>query len=121
MPVLVVDAANVVGSVPDGWWRDRAGAAARLHARLLAASLPYERVVVVLEGRARGGVPAGIAGNVHTVHASGAGDDELVAQCVAAASEGVTLVTADRGLIARVAQDAQVVGPARLLADLSST
>ena len=28
--VLVVDAANVVGSRPDGWWRDRAGAAARL-------------------------------------------------------------------------------------------
>jgi hypothetical protein len=22
---LVVDAANVVGSRPDGWWRDRAG------------------------------------------------------------------------------------------------
>ena len=36
--VLVVDAANVVGSVPDGWWRDRAGAAARLHAGLAARS-----------------------------------------------------------------------------------
>ena len=29
--VLVVDAANVVGSRPDGWWKDRAGAARRLH------------------------------------------------------------------------------------------
>jgi hypothetical protein len=28
--LLIVDAANVVGSVPDGWWRDRAGAARRL-------------------------------------------------------------------------------------------
>jgi len=28
--VLVVDVANVMGSRPDGWWRDRAGAAARL-------------------------------------------------------------------------------------------
>ncbi|ADP79241.1 hypothetical protein [Pseudofrankia inefficax] len=31
----VIDAANVVGSRPDGWWRDRPGAAARLHARIL--------------------------------------------------------------------------------------
>ena len=33
-PVIVVDAANVVGSVPDGWWRDRPGAASRLLTRL---------------------------------------------------------------------------------------
>ena len=31
MSVLLVDAANVVGSRPTGWWRDRAGAMARLH------------------------------------------------------------------------------------------
>ncbi|MGW2544789.1 hypothetical protein ACWC5I_28915, partial [Kitasatospora sp. NPDC001574] len=30
LPLLLVDAANVVGSVPDGWWRDRRGAAERL-------------------------------------------------------------------------------------------
>ena len=35
--VLVVDGANVVGSVPDGWWKDRPGAARRLHERLLVA------------------------------------------------------------------------------------
>jgi len=37
---IVVDVANVMGSRPDGWWRDRAGAAARLHAEVvrLAAS-----------------------------------------------------------------------------------
>ena len=37
---IVVDVANVMGSRPDGWWRDRAGAAARLHAEIvrLAAS-----------------------------------------------------------------------------------
>jgi hypothetical protein len=67
---IVVDAANVMGSRPDGWWRDRAGAAVRLHAELvrLAASgraiLPDETVppgesnppgfVMVLEGAARG-------------------------------------------------------------------
>ena len=46
---IVVDVANVMGSRPDGWWRDRAGAAVRLHAEIvgLAASgraiLPNER------------------------------------------------------------------------------
>jgi hypothetical protein len=46
---IVVDVANVMGSRPDGWWRDRAGAAVRLHAEVvrLAASgraiLPDER------------------------------------------------------------------------------
>ena len=34
---LVVDGANVVGSRPDGWWRDRAGAAARLAERIATA------------------------------------------------------------------------------------
>jgi hypothetical protein len=28
--VLLVDIANVMGSRPDGWWRDRAAAATRL-------------------------------------------------------------------------------------------
>jgi len=31
---IIVDGANVVGSRPDGWWRDRAGAALRLRAEL---------------------------------------------------------------------------------------
>jgi hypothetical protein len=37
---IVVDVANVMGSRPDGWWRDRAGAAVRLHTQIarLAAS-----------------------------------------------------------------------------------
>jgi 8-oxo-dGTP diphosphatase len=60
---IVVDVANVMGSRPDGWWRDRAGAAVRLHAELvrLAASgraiPPGENdppdFVMVLEGAAK--------------------------------------------------------------------
>lgn len=112
--VLVIDAANVVGSVPDGWWRDRAGAAARVHAGLPATTAGFDRVVFVLEGRARAGVPEGAEGGVVTVHAPGEGDDELVAQCAAAAGTGdvVTLATADRGLIARVTPlGVRIVGP----------
>lgn len=110
--VLVVDAANVVGSVPDGWWRDRAGAAARLHAALVADPGAYDRVVLVLEGRARAGSPAGDEGPVTTVHAPGSGDDTIAEQCRALAADGlaVTLATADRGLIERV-PGVRVVGP----------
>ena len=120
--VLVVDGANVVGSRPDGWWRDRAAAAARLHAGLLAADadtvLGAGSVVLVLEGRARPGVPEGVTGRVETVHAPGEGDAEIVDQAVIARDRGapVTVVTADRGLAARVvATGAEVVGPSWLL------
>lgn len=111
---LVVDGANVVGSVPDGWWRDRPGAAARVHAHLVSAPLPYDRVVLVLEGKARAGVPEGREGTVETCHAPGSGDDEIVDRCLALVEAGheVALATADRGLVARVADHGvQVVGP----------
>jgi hypothetical protein len=47
---VIVDGANVVGSRPDGWWRDRAGAAVRLHDELAklaargAAGIPAEQL-----------------------------------------------------------------------------
>ena len=119
MRVLVVDGANVVGSVPDGWWRDRATAAARLHHHLTSAELPYERVVLVLEGQARRRIPEGTTAvgelsAVETVHAPREGDDEIVARCVSAVEGGqeVTVATADRGLLARLdGLGVEVVGP----------
>lgn len=104
MRILVVDAANVVGSVPDGWWRDRAGAAARLHRALVSADLPFDAVELVLEGKARAGVPAGAEGAVTTTHAPGSGDDEIVRRCREHAASGaaVTIASADRGLLERL-------------------
>lgn len=106
---LIVDAANVVGSVPDGWWRDRPGAAARLHAALVAHPGAYARIVLVLEGRARGGVPEGVEGPVTTVHAPGSGDD-AIAELARTLDGDLALATADQGLIARV-PGVRVVGP----------
>lgn len=115
MLVLVVDAANVIGSRPDGWWQDRPGAAGRLHRALVAAALPYERVILVLEGRARAGVPEGSRGTVRTVHAPASGDELLVEVCESYAGAQLTLATADRGLIARVAAwGVTVLGPRTL-------
>ncbi|MCW2759600.1 MAG: hypothetical protein JWO46_3346 [Nocardioidaceae bacterium] len=115
--VLVVDGANVVGSRPDGWWKDRAGAARRLHDRLLVADLPHDEIVLVLEGGAKGGVPAGRDGDVVTVHAAKSGDDEIVARARAAADGAdVTVITADRMLQYRVAAvGATSLGPGWLL------
>jgi len=121
--VLVVDGANVVGSVPDGWWRDRARAAARLQAALKNADLPFDVVVLVLEGKARAGVQEGEAAGVTTVHAPRVGDDEIVAQCRAHAARGdaVTVATADRGLLSRLeAFGVMTVGPGALRAELAS-
>jgi hypothetical protein len=118
---LVVDGANVVGSRPDGWWRDRPGAARRLHEALLVADTSYDVIVLVLEGAAKAGVPAGREHHLRTVHARGSGDDTILAEARAAAEAGhrVSVVTADRALQARVqAVGAVALGPSWLLDQL---
>ena len=104
MRVLVVDGANVVGSRPDGWWRDRAGAAARLHSRLAVADTSYDEIVLVLEGQAKGGVPKGKDAHLRTVHAARDGDSAIAdeARSLRAQDADVVVVTADRGLQQRV-------------------
>ncbi|MFD3648507.1 NTP pyrophosphohydrolase [Streptomyces cyaneofuscatus] len=115
--LVIVDGANVVGSVPDGWWRDRRGAAERLRDSLVpyaADGLPGlpgpVEIVLVVEGAARG--VASVAG-VRVESAPGSGDD-LIAGLAAAAGpgRGCVVVTADRGLRQRVeAYGARCVGP----------
>ena len=102
--VLVVDAANVVGSRPDGWWKDRAGAARRLHEELLVGDTPHDEIVLVLEGAAKGVVKVGRDAHVRTVHAPKDGDSEIERQTRAALEAGsvVTVITADNCLRARV-------------------
>jgi hypothetical protein len=109
---LIVDGANVVGSVPDGWWRDRAAAAVRLRdalARRPATVLPGE-IVLVVEGAAR--AVSGITG-VRVVAAPGSGDDTIVELTRDAVSDrAVIVVTADRLLRERVRNlGARIMGP----------
>jgi predicted RNA-binding protein with PIN domain len=109
-PLLVVDAANVIGSRPDGWWKDRAGAARRL----LTSLAEYHQgpradtdITVILEGAAR---PAADAvtptPNFQVIQATHSGDDAIVEAVAAAFAETpareIVVVTADRGLRARV-------------------
>ncbi|WP_210505281.1 NUDIX domain-containing protein [Naasia sp. SYSU D00057] len=126
-PTLLVDVANVMGSRPDGWWRDRPGAAARLLAGLDALSsagvpaadlaLPGARwwphTVAVLEGQAKA---APDAAAVAVLRAERDGDS-AIADAVGAAPDPreVTVVTADRGLRDIVTgAGARVLGPGRL-------
>jgi hypothetical protein len=122
--LVVVDGANVVGSVPDGWWRDRRGAAVRLRDALAPQAVgglsgpgapqwarrgPLDLVLVV-EGAARG-VEA--TETVRVISAPGAGDDAIVDVVRREGAERRCLVvTADRGLRGRVeALGAEVCGP----------
>ena len=45
----LVDASNVIGSRPDGWWRDREGATERLLDALREFARGEDEVVVVLD------------------------------------------------------------------------
>lgn len=129
---VVVDGANVVGSRPDGWWRDRAGAAARLAARIDALLLSDPgaigdamgdaqapgRVLLVLEGAARAAATAPGSSALEVVRADRDGDTaiaELTAH-LAAGGDDVVVVTADRALRARVrAAGGRSTGPSTLL------
>ena len=115
--MLVIDAANVIGSRPTGWWRDRPGAArvftARVRATVVAGRLSPP-VTIVLEGHARVGADVADLDGVEVVHAPGEGDDTVAA--LAETSRDVVVVTADRGLAHRVrAVNGEVVGPSWLL------
>jgi hypothetical protein len=116
-PLVIVDAANVVGSVPDGWWRDRLAATERLRdslVRLAESGIPRAGVagpvelVLVVEGAAR--EVASVPG-VPVVAAAGSGDDAIV-DLVREAGRRCLVVTSDRGLRERVTGlGADVVGP----------
>ena len=115
--MLIVDAANVIGSRPTGWWRDRPGAARRFaeHVRRSVREGRLESpVVLVFEGQARKGADQGKTEGVEVVHATGEGDDTIVA--MGESHPGVVVVTADRELVERVrAVGGDVRGPSWLL------
>jgi 8-oxo-dGTP pyrophosphatase MutT (NUDIX family) len=141
---LVVDAANVVGSRPNGWWHDRLGAARRLRdqlgalardgitAPLLPAELQvggldglFPTVSLVVEGAARplAGEARDLAwwDSAITTHAAPHdGDASIVdlARESVARGEQALVVSADRALRRRLDARAHVAGPAWLIGRL---
>lgn len=122
---VIVDGNNVIGSRPDGWWRDRAGAARRLIASLQAlARRSGDQISVVLDGRPLGDVPEGVHAGVLVAYATRAGrdaaDDRIVTEVARdRAPASLVVVTSDRALADRVrALGASVEGAGSLLAQL---
>ncbi len=122
---LIVDGNNVIGSRPDGWWRDRAGASRRLITSLQNLAVRTgDRISVVLDGRPLAGLREGVHRGVLVAYATRAGrdaaDDRIVEE-VARDREpaSITVVTSDRGLAARVRDlGAIVIGAGTLLAEI---
>src|SRR4051812_49453514 len=103
-----------MGARPDGWWRDRAGAQARLVAALGALHAQTgEPVLVVFDGRPREHeAPAGVDVRFASRRGRDAADDDLAALAAAdPAPHELRVATSDAALAARVrAAGAEVVG-----------
>ena len=123
---VFVDGNNVMGSRPDGWWRDRAEATRRLIAEITPLALDHSGVwTIVFDGQ----VPSGMAPSqecltvVHTGHGRRDGADDRIVELVDALPEQSTslVYTSDAELRARVgALGAQVAGARALLKEIAA-
>ena len=115
----IVDGNNVFGARPDGWWRDRADAAARLAAEVdLWQRKMGHQVTLVFDGPGRAdltdlsreGFTIRFAGDAG--HAGRDAADHLIVELVAEAfvDPELTVVTSDAGLVARLPPGITIVG-----------
>jgi predicted RNA-binding protein with PIN domain len=117
---------NVIGSRPDGWWRDRDGAVRRLVGRLQRlAAAGRGPITLVADGRPLPDLLEGEHGGVTVLYAwpgRNAADDrivQLLEQC--ADPTEYVVATSDRALVARVRElRAEVRGARSLLEELDT-
>ncbi len=102
----IVDGMNVIGSRPDGWWRDRDGAVVDLTRRLGAwAAGSGDEVTAVFDGAPPAGLEDGAGGDISVVFTgrSASADDEIVRRVAADADPAsLRVVTSDAELAGRV-------------------
>jgi predicted RNA-binding protein with PIN domain len=123
----IIDGNNVMGSRPDGWWRDRHGAMRRLVAQLdaWAAEAGEDDVLVVFDGRPFSFEDT--ASGVEVAFATRAGRDAAdddIARIVAEDDDpaSLTVVTSDAEHASRVrAAGASVEGAGALLSRLDGS
>jgi uncharacterized protein YaiI (UPF0178 family) len=93
---------NVIGSRPDGWWRDRPGAMRSLAERL-ADWADGREVTVVFDGRAFELDPDGVTVEFASRRGPNAADDDIVRIVEGDANPaGLRVVTSDHELARRV-------------------
>ena len=118
---LIVDGMNVIGSRPDGWWRDRHGAMVALVEHLEQwARRESHRVTVVFERPPTPPIASAVITVTHApAPAPNSADDEIVTLLTADAHpEHVRVATSDRGLAERVRRAGGEAFPAERLRDL---
>lgn len=102
----VVDGMNVVGSRPDGWWRDRPAARRALVAELAPLVAQHE-IVVVFDGRAEPGEVEQAARQQVVVRFAPGGPnaaDDAIVETVRQADDpaSICVVSSDSALVERV-------------------
>ena len=117
--MVLVDGNNVMGSRPDGWWKDRAGAAKRLVEQIGEwAARTDQDVLVVFDGAQPPAMPQ--PGRVEVRFAGRRGRDAAdddIAELVATADDPPFVVTSDADLARRVRGHGAEVAGARWLLD----
>jgi predicted RNA-binding protein with PIN domain len=124
MTTLLVDGNNVIGSVADGWWRDRPGAVRRLLARLQRLAATGAAVEVVFDTRPPDlpeGEHDGVVVHYATRRGRDAADDRIVELVDERDASAIEVVTSDRALAdAARARGATVTGAGAFLARLDA-
>ena len=112
---IVVDVANVMGSRPDGWWRDRPGAAVRLHDEIVR--LAQSGRAILPDGPAADALaadgPAADARARDALAADGASPGQAGEPGFVMVLEGAARAAAARLPAAEPDTDADGTGPAR--------
>ena len=113
----VIDGNNVMGAGADGWWNDPVAAATRLAQAVAEWAVTHDDpVTLVFDGRPEATVAERGGGNLTVDFARRAGrdaaDDRIVELVDAgyADAAALTVVTSDRGLVARLPPGVAVEG-----------
>lgn len=124
MTTLLVDGNNVIGSVADGWWRDRPGAVRRLVGRLQRLAATGATVEVVFDTKPSDlpeGEHDGVVVHYATRTGRDAADDRIVELVAERDASEIEVVTSDRALADAVrARGASVTGAGTFLTRLDA-
>lgn len=109
----IVDAMNVIGSRPDGWWKDRSQAMVSLVDKL-ERWVGDDRLTVVFEHPMTPPIESAVIEIAHAPRAAANSADDEIVRLVEAddAPQDVTVVTSDGGLVERVRAAGASVYPA---------
>ncbi|OBI94335.1 NYN domain-containing protein [Mycobacterium sp. 1245805.9] len=117
----IVDGMNVIGSRPDGWWKDRGAAMVALVERLDRwAAAQGEDVTVVFERPPATAITSSVVVVAHAPKAAANSADDQIVRLVRADTrpEEIRVVTSDRGLAGRVGALGASIYPAAGFRDL---